>query len=123
MIAYTTIGATDLARATSFYDELLGTLGAKKTPFSERMVAWNLKDGAMLAVCTPYDEKPATGGNGTMVAINLGTADKVGAFYAKAIELGGRDEGEPGLRGGGPFYGAYFRDLDNNKICAFCMQS
>jgi hypothetical protein len=38
------------------------------------------------------------------------------------MELGGSDEGAPGVRGEeGPraFYGAYFRDLDGNKLCAF----
>ena len=43
-------------------------------------------------------------------------------LHAKALELGGSCEGPPGLRGEeGPmaFYGAYFRDLDGNKLCAF----
>jgi predicted lactoylglutathione lyase len=39
-------------------------------------------------------------------------------MHAKAIALGGRDEGAPGLREGN-FYAAYFRDLDGNKLCAF----
>jgi predicted lactoylglutathione lyase len=43
----------------------------------------------------------------------------VGTLHAKALELGARDEGAPGPRGDG-FYGGYFRDLDGNKICAFC---
>ena len=44
------------------------------------------------------------------------------AFYAAAMELGGTDEGAPGVR---PqyhrkYYGAYVRDLDGNKIQAVC---
>ena len=42
----------------------------------------------------------------------------------KALELGGSCEGPPGVRGEeGPdaFYGAYFRDLDGNKLAAFCI--
>ena len=38
---------------------------------------------------------------------------------AKALELGGMCEGAPGLRGAEgdqAFYGAYFRDLDGNKL-------
>jgi predicted lactoylglutathione lyase len=57
-----------------------------------------------------------------MAAIVLDTRDKVDALYAKAIELGGTDEGPPGLRGDEgdqAFYGAYFRDLDGNKLAAF----
>lgn len=45
---------------------------------------------------------------------------QVQAVHAKAIALGGKDEGAPGDRGGG-FYAAYFRDLDGNKFNAFCM--
>ena len=40
---------------------------------------------------------------------------QVDAVYAKAIELGGTDEGAPGERFPG-FYAAYFRDLDGNKL-------
>lgn len=39
-------------------------------------------------------------------------------LYAKALELGGTDEGAPGLRGD-TFYAGYFRDLDGNKLNAF----
>jgi predicted lactoylglutathione lyase len=38
--------------------------------------------------------------------------------HAKALSLGGKDEGGPGPRGEN-FYGAYFRDLDGNKFCVF----
>ena len=37
----------------------------------------------------------------------------------KAIELGGTDEGPPGERMDN-FYAGYFRDLDGNKLNAFC---
>jgi len=74
----------------------------------------------MVAICTPFDENPATVGNGTMVALNVETKDAVNAMHAKALELGAVDEGAPGPRGDGPFYGGYFRDLDGNKLCACC---
>ena len=37
----------------------------------------------------------------------------------KAIELGGTDDGPPGDRGDN-YYGAYFRDLDGNKLNFHC---
>ena len=46
----------------------------------------------------------------------------VDAVYAKALELGGSDEGAPGERFPG-FYAAYFRDLDGNKLNCCCMGS
>lgn len=70
----------------------------------------------------PHNGEPATVGNGTMVAIVLDDRAKVDAFHAKTLELGGSDEGAPGVRGpegDQAFYGAYFRDLDGNKFCAF----
>jgi predicted lactoylglutathione lyase len=57
-----------------------------------------------------------------MVALVLKERRQVDTLYAKALALGGTDEGAPGVRGPeGPqaFYGAYFRDLDGNKLCAF----
>ena len=42
--------------------------------------------------------------------------ETVDRAYKKAIELGAKDEGEPGNRMP-TFYGAYFRDPDGNKIC------
>jgi predicted lactoylglutathione lyase len=74
------------------------------------------------AVCKPYDGNSATAGNGNMASIACGSRAHVDALYAKAIELGGSDEGAPGVRGDdGPqaFYGAYFRDPDGNKLAAF----
>ena len=50
-----------------------------------------------------------------MVALGADSCDTVDRLYAKALELGGSDEGRPGLRFEG-FYAAYFRDLDGNKL-------
>lgn len=119
MIGYVTLGTNDLERGTAFYAALLGEIGAKEVMKNDRMVMFGTERGApMLGVCKPYDEKDATAGNGTMVALDVGSQEAVQKIYAKAIELGGTDEGEPGLRGGN-FYGGYFRDLDGNKLVAF----
>jgi predicted lactoylglutathione lyase len=72
----------------------------------------------------PYDEKPATAGNGSMIALAVGSPDDVKKVHGKAVSLGGKDEGAPGFRPGeanSGFYGGYFRDLDGNKFVAFCM--
>ena len=59
-------------------------------------------------------------GNGTMVALAVGSRENVDKIHAKAIALGGKDEGAPGERSSA-FYGGYFRDLDGNKLVAFHM--
>ena len=119
MIGYVTLGTNDFAQAGAFYDALLGELGARRVMSDERMIIWGNKPGApMVAVCTPYDGKSASSGNGTMVALNVGSRDNVEKVYRKAIELGGTDEGPPGLRGSS-FFGGYFRDRDGNKLVAY----
>ena len=55
-----------------------------------------------------------------MVAIAAADPEQVHLLHAKALALGAKDEGAPGARGG-QFYGAYFRDLDGNKLAVFCM--
>ena len=69
---------------------------------------------------TPFDGKPATVGNGTMVSLVVDATDKVDRVHAKALALGGKDEGPAGPRGDG-FYAGYFRDPDGNKLNVFCM--
>lgn len=122
MIGYVTLGSNDLDRATDFYDRLLEELGARRIRTTERIRFWSVARGQpMLAVCTPHDEKSATVGNGVMVALNAGSREAVDRIYAKALELGGTDEGPAGPRGDGGFYGGYFRDPDGNKLVAFAM--
>ena len=121
MIGYITLGTNDIGRAAGFYDELFATIGAGRLMEGDTYIAWGRSmQEPSISVIKPFDGKPATVGNGVMIAIAVGTTDKVDAFHAKALQLGGTDEGAPGMRGGG-FYAAYFRDLDGNKLNAFCM--
>ena len=120
MIGYVTIDTNNLEKATEFYDALLMTIGASRTFETDTFIAWGKSANApAMSVTKPFDGEPATVGNGVMVAIGLDSAEKVDAFYAKALELGGSDEGAPGQRLGN-FYAGYFRDLDGNKLNAFC---
>ncbi len=121
MIGYVTVGTNDLARAATFYDALLQEIGGTRAMEDARYIGWGGGAGSpMLLVMKPFDGKPATVGNGAMVALAAGSQAKVDALYAKAIALGAQDEGAPGNRGG-TFYGAYCRDLDGNKLCFFVM--
>jgi len=127
MIGYVTLGTNDLERARRFYDALLGEIGAsRKMEFPETgfTLYGTGERRPGIAVTRPYDGKAATVGNGNMTAIAADSRATVDRLHAKAIELGGTDEGAPGLRtpeGPGAFYGAYFRDLDGNKLCVFRM--
>jgi len=119
MIGYVTIGAADFDRSLAFYDALLGSIGAKRLMELEGFVLLGQSvDESCVAVVKPYDGNPQSVGNGMMIALRLDSKEAVDALYAKALELGGTDEGSPGDRGG-IFYAGYFRDLDGNKLNAF----
>lgn len=121
MVGYVTIGTNDFQRAAKFYDALLGEIGGKRLFDLETFIAWSTAPGVpALAVAKPFDGKPATVGNGVMVALAANSKAQVDEIYHKAISLGATDEGKPGPRGDG-FYAGYFRDLDGNKLNAFFM--
>ena len=118
MLAYTTIGTSDMDRAVAFYEALLAEIGGKQLFGMDRIKFFGTEEGgAMLAICIPYDEQAQHQGNGWMIAIPGGSQEGVKKLYEKALELGATDDGEPGDRIPGVFHGAYVRDLDGNKIC------
>jgi predicted lactoylglutathione lyase len=121
MIGYVTLGTNDIEKAAAFYDRLLAEIGARRFMQTDSFIAWATDPKApALSVIKPFDGKPASVGNGVMVALAMDSPEKVDAFHRKALELGGRDEGAPGPRGDG-FYAGYFRDPDGNKLNAFHM--
>lgn len=121
MVGYVTLGTNDFARAVAFYDALFGDIGGQRIFDTETFVAWSTGPGlAAMAVAKPFDGRPATVGNGVMVAIAAADKAQVDQIHAKAISLGATDEGKPGPRGDN-FYAGYFRDLDGNKLNAFVM--
>jgi len=122
MIGYVTLGTKNFDKSLSFYDQLLELIGAGRMMETDAFVAWGTgRDRPALSVVrTPADGNEPSVGNGVMIALVADSTDKVDAVHAKALELGESDEGAPGPRGGG-FYAGYFRDLDGNKLNAFCI--
>ena len=121
MLGYATVGSNDLETAKAFYDALLGSagiVGQFDHPSGGRIYGRN--GTFFFGVLGPYNKGPATIGNGCMFAFKFDTREEVDAFYAKALALGGADEGAPGYRGP-TFYFSYFRDLEGNKLCAYCI--
>ena len=122
-VAATAVGSNDIKKAMAFYDELLAVIGigtAMEHPSGGRMYGSGF-GSPMFAVLPPFDGQAATIGNGSMVSFACDSQEQASAMHAKALSLGGQDEGAPGPRGGegSPIFAAYFRDLDGNKICAF----
>lgn len=119
-LTYCTFGSNDLENAKAFYDALLGSAGIEpmfEHPSGGRVYG---RDGAFcFAVLGPFNGEAATVGNGSMASFQFDSRAEVDAFHAKALALGGVSEGGPGVRGP-DWYFSYFRDLDGNKLCAFC---
>lgn len=121
MLAYVCLGTNDLDRSSAFYDDLLAVLGCRRAMSTDHYAAWASAAGSpMLASIKPYDGRPATVGNGTMVTLAAQSREQVDQVYARAIELGARDEGAAGQRDGGLYIG-YFRDQDGNKLAVAFM--
>ena len=122
-LGYATVGSNRLAEAKAFYGALLADLGLTHMFDHPSGGAIYGKNGDLqFGVLGPFDGKPATVGNGSMCALKAPSRDAVASIHAHALALGAKDEGAPGTRGpdpNGPFYGAYFRDLDGNKLCVF----
>lgn len=122
MIGYVTLGTNDLPRAAVFYDAIAKHFGVGRMMDFETFIAWGDMGGAPgVAATKPFDEKAATVGNGTMVALQADSPETVQAVYDTALAHGGSDEGAPGPRGDDGFYAGYFRDPDGNKLNVFCM--
>jgi len=125
VIGYVTLGTNDLQKAAAYYDALFGSMGIGRFMEEDSFIAWAPEPNApSVAVTVPFDKEKATVGNGNMVALFLDSRDKVDALHKKALELGGTNEGNPGFRpaeNDKGFYAGYFRDLDGNKLNAFCM--
>lgn len=126
MISHICIGVTDFERAFAFYSGVMEALGLPLM-FAEpdkNYAAWKPSDaaGPLLFIGYPYDGGPATSGNGQMVALLATTREAVDRCYAEAMAAGAQSEGEPGLRPQyhSHYYGAYFRDPDDNKLCVCC---
>ena len=120
MIGFVMVGTNDLNKAINFYDVLLEVIDLKRAVTNEKYAGYSLKENSEdieFYVTNPANKEKATFGNGTQISFLVKSKETVNKFYNLGIKLGGKDEGAPGIRSGD--YYCYFRDLDENKICAF----
>ncbi|MBC7779801.1 MAG: VOC family protein [Proteobacteria bacterium] len=116
-LSHVSIGTNDFARAVTFYDRVLSTLGLVRVTEEPTAVAWG-RAFPEFWVHVPIDGKPAVAGNGTHVGFLASGRAQVDAFHREALAAGGVDDGAPGARPhyGEPYYGCFVRDPDGHKI-------
>jgi catechol 2,3-dioxygenase-like lactoylglutathione lyase family enzyme len=119
-------------RAICFYNATLAPLGMQRCvtgdpDWDSISAGWGTyEDGGARELAfwigKPFNQQPATTGNGSMVAFRARSWKEVNDFHAAALANGGSCEGAPGVRQhyGPDFYAAYVRDLDGNKLAAVC---
>ena len=120
MIGFVMVGTNDLDKAIKFYDILLEAIDLKRVITNEKYIGYSSKknpEEIEFYVTNPIDKKKATYGNGTQISFAVKSRETVDNFYNLGINLGGKNEGAPGIRSGD--YYCYIRDLDGNKICSF----
>jgi catechol 2,3-dioxygenase-like lactoylglutathione lyase family enzyme len=129
MFSHIYIGITDFPAAHAFYAPLMAELGLRQRFFEPQRswAAWQQKTGGrpLFIIGLPFDREPHVAGNGQMTAFIAKDRQTVDKVYQAAIAAGGKDEGPPGLRPRyhANYYGAYFRDLDGNKLCVVCHEA
>lgn len=118
MIDHTGIGVADVARSAAFYDAALAALGLRRVaqlPPETGADAVGYGDAYPVFWIDrfhPHGVKQHT-------AFAAKSRAHVDAFHAAAVRAGGKDNGAPGLRGGGyppGYYAAFVVDPDGNNM-------
>jgi catechol 2,3-dioxygenase-like lactoylglutathione lyase family enzyme len=118
IFTHMTVGTNDLEKGRAFYDGVLGALGLKRLYNTDDRSGYGASAPEFMVV-KPLDGKAASAGNGTTIGFVASGHAAVNEFHKKALALGGKCEGPPGLRPIVPgLYAAYVRDPSGNKLCA-----
>lgn len=99
MISYVTVGADDIPRAKRFYSAFMPALGYTLTEGPEGL-SYVLPAATGQSPVAPdyyvkptFDGRPASAGNGAMVAFEAQSQAQVRDLHAAALRAGGSDEG------------------------------
>jgi catechol 2,3-dioxygenase-like lactoylglutathione lyase family enzyme len=122
MFTHMFLGSNDIDRSRAFYQAALAPLGRQNVMPGDQPRLIFPSESSTLIVAPPADGEPATRSNGFTVGFAAPDMAAVDAFHAAGLANGGSDEGAPGHRPQAPgkAYGAYLRDPDGHKLCAFC---
>lgn len=117
MLHHISFGVRDLALSGAFYDAALGALGFRRVFDGEESIGYGLEDGKDLLLLN-LEVDATTPGSGFHLAFTAPSRNAVDTFHTTALRVGGRDNGQPGLRPdyGPNYYAAFLIDPDGYKI-------
>lgn len=117
-LGHLSLGVSDLARATAFYDAALAPLGGARVWSNEHGAGYGPPGKGDLLALKLQTEKVTPPGPGFHLAFDAPDREAVDSFHAAALAHGGRCDGPPGLRPhyGPRYYAAFVFDPDGNKL-------
>lgn len=125
MFSHIMLGSSNIERSKTFYDAVLGVLGAGQPMRNQNATGqtrlFYRHDGSTFCLSEPINGEPVTCANGGTIGFKCNSPEQVKQFHDVAVANGGTSiEQPPGLREGqmGALYLAYVRDPDGNKLCA-----
>ena len=124
MFTHAFLGSNGVERSRKFYDATMKELGYENVvPPEAGMLVYSGPQGT-LVVGKPYDGQPANPSNGATLGLAAKDDETVARWHEAGKANGGTCDGPPGPRERAPnnSVGAYLRDPDGNKICAFNMR-
>jgi catechol 2,3-dioxygenase-like lactoylglutathione lyase family enzyme len=109
------VGVRDFDESVEFYTRALAPLGFERVAYIDadnRAAAFGVAGSDDFWI---HEGRPAGRAH---VAFNSPTREAVDAFHTAAIEVGGRDNGAPGVRSAysDTYYAAYVLDPNGNNI-------
>ncbi len=124
MINHVMIGSSDIGKTKSFYNAVLGVLGAgepmEHVNDTGQTRLFYIHDGSTFSISEPINGQPPTSANGSTIGFVCNSPEQVRELHDVAVANGGTSvEDPPGPREGtmGLMHLCYFLDPDGHKIC------
>jgi catechol 2,3-dioxygenase-like lactoylglutathione lyase family enzyme len=118
MFSHVMLGSNDIERSKKFYDATFAAFGGPAGIIDPAGRLVYMHNGGIFILTKPINGQAACGANGGTVGFAM-TPDQANAWHDAGVANGGTTcEDPPGPREGSPYYLAYLRDPDGNKLCA-----
>jgi catechol 2,3-dioxygenase-like lactoylglutathione lyase family enzyme len=122
MLDHVRLMVRDVDRSRDFYEHALAPLGYRvwheSTP---GLVGLGPRDATQEPLARIWLRQGEGSSTGTLISFTVQSRQLVETFHATALEAGGRDGGEPGVRVFHPtYYSAYIIDDDGATLEVVC---